>query len=89
MSVNSSNQPGAEPPPEPQFPQNRYEHSEAALGGADAVEKTSYVVGSGTEPERRDPATARPLSPGGLGAMSWVMLILIIAFLAYMVGIFR
>jgi len=89
MPVESSNQPGQEPPPEPQFPPGRYEHSEAALGGADAVEKTSYVVGRGAEPERRDPANVKPLSPGGLGPMSWVLLILILAFLAYMVGIFR
>ena len=30
-------------------PQDRYENPEAALGGADAVEKTTYVTGKGTD----------------------------------------
>ncbi len=36
-------------------PKDPYVDSETALGGADAVEKTTYVVGDGTRPEARTP----------------------------------
>jgi hypothetical protein len=63
--------------------------SEPALGGADAVEKTSYVVGAGTEPERM-----RAESPGarkGRGASvstSWAVVIFLAvgAVLVYVLG---
>ena len=38
------------------FPEDRYRNPETALGGADAVEKTTYVTGQGTEPEARHQA---------------------------------
>ena len=43
--------PDASPPD--RLPDDKYRQPpDAALGGADAVEKTTYVTGSGTEPER-------------------------------------
>lgn len=72
----------------------RYRHAEAALGGADSVEKTTYVGDArGTEPE--DPrdghgslsATVRP--GGGPGLVVWVTAIVAIAALvAYLAGVF-
>ena len=48
-------------------------NAEAAYGGADAVQKTSYVVGSGTEPgtRNRGDATAHPTSGSGPNFVAW------------------
>ncbi len=76
-----------------QFPQDRYESPETALGGADAVEKTTYVTGSGTEPEAvkgRDAVIAK-VAPGGGQGTTWAIIgILIIgAVLVYLLGFGR
>ena len=73
-------------------PEDRYKNAETALGGADSVEKTTYVTGSGTTPEGKDPtpanrrkgegsATANVSAGGGQGA-TWA----IIAFLFIAAG---
>jgi hypothetical protein len=72
------------------FPQDRYKNPETALGGADAVEKTTYVTGKGTDPsaERRPgEPSARVRSGGGLGA-AWVIILFLIvaAVLVYLLG---
>jgi len=58
-----------------QIPQARYRDSEAQLGGADAVEKTTYVTGSGTSPEALkppgQPAANTPSS--GRSPMLWIV----------------
>jgi hypothetical protein len=69
----------------------RYEHPEAQLGGADAVEKTTYVVGEGTEPDR--PQTGDYVARGAAAGRSvgvWVIggIAALIA-LVYAIGIFR
>jgi hypothetical protein len=46
---------------------------EAALGGADAVQKTSYVVGEGTDPAARhgEGTNAHPRAGGGPNYLAW------------------
>ena len=68
--------------------------AEGAAGGADAVEKTSYVTGRGTEPEARPAAgaeaVARVRGGRGLGAGTWVIIaIATLVLLVYLAGIFR
>jgi hypothetical protein len=75
------------------FPEDRYRNSETALGGADAVEKTSYVVGEGTEPEGRPDAgapAARVRAGAGQGA-TWAIIafLVIAAALVYLLGFGR
>jgi hypothetical protein len=72
------------------FPEDRYKNPEAALGGADAVEKTTYVTGSGTEPEatapQRGPA-ARASTKSGPNT-TWILIgaLLVAAVLVYLLG---
>jgi hypothetical protein len=66
---------------------------EAALGGADNVDKTTYTSPSGeTMPERRGSArgeTAKPKS-GGMGTIGWVVIgLAALALLVYGAGLFR
>jgi hypothetical protein len=72
------------------FPEDRYAHPEAALGGADAVEKTSYVTGQGTEPEARagDAPSAR-VPAGGGQRTTWLIIVVLIAAagLLYLLGV--
>lgn len=66
-----------------------YADSETALGGADAVEKTTYVVGKGTNPNARTP-TDHPPSVGhtGMNPLVWiVILIAVIVGAVYFFGI--
>jgi hypothetical protein len=64
---------------------------EAQLGGADSVEKTTYVVGKGTDPEAR--ARGPSATVRGRGAPLVVALVLIalmvLVALAYLLGIVR
>jgi hypothetical protein len=81
-------------PQEPQenpFPRDRYRDPEAQLGGADAVEKTTYVVGEGTDPNARKgagpSATVRSSAPR-IVAIVVAVLVMLVA-IAYLIGIFR
>jgi len=72
------------------FPQDRYKNPETALGGADAVEKTTYVTGKGTDPSaQKAPAepSARVKAGGGQGA-TWAIIafLAIAAVLVYLLG---
>lgn len=57
---------------------------EVDLGGADAVEKTSYVSGARTDPEDRhlELVTASTDPGGGSNPMAWVGIVLLVAVLA-------
>jgi hypothetical protein len=75
------------------FPQDRYKNPETALGGADAVEKTTYVTGKGTDPSAQPPAgapSARVGAGAGKGA-TWAILafLAISAVLVYLLGFGR
>jgi len=78
----------------PQRPdRDDYPNPESALGGADAIEKTTYAGNAhGTEPGRRgvgdEPVTARVRS-GGPGVIGVVVGILaLLAFAIYAIGLF-
>ena len=65
--------------------------SESVLGGADAVEKTTWVVGDGTDPNARTPV-ARPPAVGrtGFNPLLWVIvLIAVLVALVYVLGVMR
>ena len=69
-----------------------YDYAETALGGADSVQKTSYVTGRGTEPEGapRAGVVARTTSGGGINVGAWVVALIAVAIaLVYGFGIFR
>ena len=69
----------------------RYDHPEAQLGGADAVEKTSYVVGQSAEPDTRQRGdyVARGAG-GGVNAGVWIVgAIAALIGLVYAIGVFR
>ena len=71
---------------------DRYEYAETALGGADAVEKTTYVTGEGTEPAGapRAATVARTPTGGGINVAAWVIgLIALAVALVYGFGVFR
>ena len=74
------------------FDASRYTNAEAALGGADAVEKTTYVTGSGTEPETvKAPGVGAVVQAGGGQSATWVIigLLLVAAVLVYVLGFGR
>ena len=72
--------------------EEQFSNSEAALGGADSVEKTTWVPGSGTDPEGKPIAgvTAQVPSGGGVNLGAWAVgaIALVIA-IVYAAGIFR
>ena len=78
-----------------------FEHADAALGGADAVQKTTYGAPLGAEPtgraEQTNPrmrkgegtVTARVGAGGGLSPVSWFAIALaVLAAVLYAAGIF-
>ena len=70
-------------------PDPKFVDSETALGGADAVEKTTYVVGDGTTPEARAPRD-RPPSVGRTGPsiIGWVAIaVALLIAITYLIGI--
>jgi len=74
-------------------PDDRNRDLEAALGGADAVEKTTYVTGQGGEPEtvhKEGTPTARVPSGSGHGA-TWAIIgfLAVMAVLVYLLGFGR
>ncbi len=79
------------PSQENPFDADRYRDAEAQLGGADSVEKTTYVVGEGTQPERRHdrraPA-ANVSARGGSGMLIAIVVALVaLAAIAYLLGV--
>jgi hypothetical protein len=76
-----------------QPPQDRYRHPEAQLGGADAVEKTTYVTGRGAEPEARSPIgvpTAQTPSGSGRNPAMWIVVaVVLLVIVVYASGLFR
>ena len=74
-------------------PEDRYRNPEAALGGADAVETTTYVTGQGTEPEtRHQPGTPSARVPAGAGqGATWAIIgfLGLAAVLVYLLGFGR
>jgi hypothetical protein len=81
----------AEQPQEQTERRGRHLDPELQLGGADAVEKTTYVVGKGTDPNARKGEGASATVPGR-GAPVIVLaivgvLVLLVA-IAYFIGIF-
>ena len=82
---------GRSGPPENIDPE-RYDYAETALGGADSVQKTSYVTGRGTEPEGapRAGVVARTASGGGINVGAWIVALIAVAIaLVYGFGILR
>jgi len=77
-------------PQENPVPHDRLRDPEAQLGGADAVEKTTYVVGEGTDPHARKgegpSATVRSAGPPLMVIVVVVVLVLLVV-VAYLVGI--
>jgi hypothetical protein len=56
-----------------------FDDPQVNLGGADAVDKTSYVTGRGTDPDDTSPETDRGEAPrgvkaGGLGRAGWALI---------------
>lgn len=87
---------------EPTPDQHPFTDSETALGGADAVQKTTWGVGHGTEPDGREEhapvglrkgegdVVARVSTGGGVSPVAWVVGILaVLALLIYGFGLFR
>jgi len=62
---------------------------ETAYGGADAVEKTTYVVGEGTSPNAQHRGEAPPpVATGGFNPIFWiVMIIAVVVGTVYVLGI--
>jgi hypothetical protein len=81
-----------EQPQQNPIPRDHYRDAEASLGGADAVEKTTYVVGAGTDPNARK-GEGPSATVAGRGAPMMVVLVVIalvgLVALAYLVGIVR
>ncbi len=74
------------------FDADRYKNPETALGGADAVEKTTFVTGSGTEPETVKPVGIAAKVPAGGGRnATWIIigLLIVAAVLVYVLGVGR
>jgi hypothetical protein len=77
-------------PPPRGNPDDKYRQPDAPLGGADAVEKTTYVTGSGTDPERTRGETVPP-AKGSSGAgpnTTWAIIVFLAvgAVLVYVLG---
>ena len=89
---NTPHQPERPDRPERPDPRQDLPNPEAALGGADAVEKTSYVTGKGTEPS--DSSAGKPVatagSGGGLGGLGWAIgALVVLGAIALLLGMFR
>ena len=72
-------------------PEPTFVDSETALGGADAVEKTTYVVGDGTDPDALSPRDG-PTRVGGSGLtlVGWIAIaIALLVGIVYAIGIVR
>lgn len=80
-------------PPSRSNPDDEERRPPDALGGADAVEKTTYVTGSGTEPERSRPESpmANKGSAGTGPNATWAIIVFLAvgAVLVYLLGFGR
>jgi hypothetical protein len=77
--------------PDPQFtnPDPKLANPETALGGADAVQKTTYGVGQGTDPSASSAgaSTAHPRAGSGPNYIAWgIGAIAVLVALAYLMG---
>jgi hypothetical protein len=70
------------------FSEQGFDNPEVALGGADAVEKTTYVSGSGKQPDSRSEAPAVRVASGRRVSTPLVIIIalLVAAVLVYLLG---
>jgi hypothetical protein len=81
-----------EQPQENPVRRERNRDAEPQLGGADAVEKTTYVVGEGTDPTSRKgegPAATVPSRGAPTMLVAIVVVLAVLVALAYLVGIMR
>ena len=81
-------------PDDPKRPDARRDlpNPEAALGGADDVQKTTYVTGSGTDPERRLTSREPAGRTGGgrMGLGGWILIAVVVGIaLFYGASLFR
>jgi hypothetical protein len=81
-------------PPPNGTPSDKDRQPDVALGGADAVEKTSYVTGSGTEPERMKSPSTPPAAKGSGDtgpSATWAIIVFLAvgAVLVYLLGLGR
>jgi hypothetical protein len=62
---------------------------ETSFGDADAVEKTTYVVGKGTDPNALSPRNGPPeVGRSGIPSVLWSVLVLIVlGAVVYLIGI--
>lgn len=70
-------------------PDPKFTNPETALGGADAVQKTTYGVGQGTDPSASSDgaSTAHPSAGSGPNYLAWgIGVIAILVAIAYAVG---
>jgi hypothetical protein len=68
-----------------------YGDPEAQQGGADAVEKTTYVVGKGTDPQARSDGSSATVPSRGapLIVVGVVIALMALVVAAYLIGVFR
>jgi hypothetical protein len=75
------------------FPEDRYRNPETALGGADAVEKTTYVTGRGAEPSGTQPpgSPSARVGAGSGQSATWAIIgfLVVAAVLVYLLGFGR
>jgi hypothetical protein len=80
-------------PDDPIIPEDKLDLPEKAYGGADAVQKTTYVKGSGTDPEAVAPpgVPVARVPPGGGQGATWAIIIFLAvgAALVYLSGFGR
>jgi hypothetical protein len=82
----------AQQPQQNPIPPDRYRDAEAQLGGADSVEKTTYVVGKGTDPNaRKGEGPSATVSSRGAPMMVAIVVIVLVVLvaLAYLIGVMR
>lgn len=78
------------PDQENEFDREEYRDPEAQLGGADDVEKTTYVVGEGTSPNRRKgdgPSALVPARGGPGGLIAIVVALIVLGAIAYLISV--
>ena len=70
---------------------DRYRDAEAELGGADNVEKTTYIVGKGTDPHaRKGEGPSATVASGAPKMVAIVVAVLVVLVaLAYLIGAMR